>query len=89
MGAIGVARTFNYGGYKDREIYNPEIKPNLNMTKEEYKNSNSPTLNHFYEKLLLLKNRMNTTTGKSIAEHRHKFMEQFLDEFYKEWNGEL
>lgn len=89
MGAIGVARTFNYGGHKEREIYNPEIKPNLNMTKEEYKNSNAPTLNHFYEKLLLLKDRMNTNTGKSMAEHRHKYMEQFLDEFYKEWNGEL
>ena len=89
MGAIGVARTFNYGGHKGREIYNPEIKPNLNMTKEEYKNSNAPTLNHFYEKLLLLKDRMNTNTGKSMAEYRHKYMEQFLDEFYKEWNGEL
>lgn len=89
MGAIGVARTFNYGGYKGREIYNPEIKPNLNMTKEEYKNSSAPTLNHFYEKLLLLKDRMNTNTGKSMAENRHKYMEQFLDEFYKEWNVEL
>jgi len=89
MGAMGIARTFNYGGHKGREIYNPEIKPNLNMTKEEYKNSNAPTLNHFYEKLLLLKDRMNTNTGKSMAEHRHKFMKQFLDEFYKEWNGEL
>ncbi|HKL17303.1 MAG TPA: HD domain-containing protein [Patescibacteria group bacterium] len=89
MGAIGVARTFNYGGHKGREIYNPEIKPNLNMSKEEYKNSNAPTLNHFYEKLLLLKDRMNTNTGKSMAEHRHKYMEQFLDEFYKEWDGEL
>lgn len=89
MGATGVARTFNYGGHKGREIYNPEIKPNLNMTKEEYKNSNAPTLNHFYEKLLLLKDRMNTKTGKSISGHRHKYMEQFLDEFYREWNGEL
>ena len=89
VGAIGIARTFNYGGHKNREIYNPEIKPNLNMSKEEYKNSNAPTLNHFYEKLLLLKDRMNTNTGKSMAEHRHKFMEQFLDEFYKEWNGEI
>ena len=89
VGAIGIARTFNYGGHKNREIYNPEIKPNLNMSKEEYKNSNAPTLNHFYEKLLLLKDRMNTNTGKSMAEHRHRFMEQFLDEFYKEWNGEL
>lgn len=89
MGAIGIARTFNYGGYKGREIYNPEIKPNLNMTKDEYKSSNVSTINHFYEKLLLLKDRMNTNTGKSMAEHRHKFMEQFLDEFYKEWNGEV
>ena len=85
IGAIGITRAFNYGGYKGREIYNPEIKPNLNMTKEEYKNSNAPTLNHFYEKLLLLKDRMNTRTGKNIAEQRHKFMEQFLNEFYKEW----
>ena len=89
IGAMGVARTFNYGGHKGIEIYNPEIKPNLNMTKEEYKNSNAPTLNHFYEKLLLLKDRMNTNSGKSMAKHRHKYMEQFLDEFYKEWNGEL
>jgi uncharacterized protein len=89
MGAIGIARTFNYGGHKGREIYNPEIKPNLNMTKEEYKNSATPTFNHFYEKLLLLKNRMNTNTGKSMAEHRHKYMKQFLNEFHKEWNGEL
>lgn len=89
VGAIGIARTFNYGGHKGREIYNPEMKPNLTMTKEEYKNSSAPTLNHFYEKLLLLKDRMNTSTGKSMAEHRHTFMEQFLDEFYKEWNGEL
>ncbi len=86
MGAIGIARTFNYGGHKGREIYNPEIKPNLAMTKEEYKNSTAPTLNHFYEKLLLLKSRMNTKTGVSMAEHRHVFMEQYLDEFYKEWD---
>ena len=87
LGAIGIARTFNYGGYKNREIYNPNIKPNLNMTKEEYKNSNAPQLNHFYEKLLLLKDRMNTATGKKLANNRHKFMELFLDEFYKEWDG--
>lgn len=89
IGAIGIARTFTYGGHKEREIYNPEIKPNLNMTEEEYKNSNTHTINHFYEKLLLLKDRMNTNTGKSMAEHRHKYMEKFLDEFYKEWDGEL
>jgi len=88
MGAIGIARTFNYGGFKNREIYNPDILPNLNMTKEEYKQSSAPTLNHFYEKLLLLKDRMNTSTGKLMAEQRHRFMEVYLDEFYKEWNGE-
>lgn len=89
LGAIGIARTFNYGGFKNREIYNPDIKPNLNMSKEEYKNSTAPTLNHFYEKLLLLKDRMNTDTGKAMAEHRHRFMEYYLDEFYREWNGEI
>jgi len=87
IGAIGIARTFNYGGFKGREMYNPGIKPNLNMTKEEYKNSKAPTINHFYEKLLLLKDRMNTETGKKLAKHRHKFMEQYLDEFYNEFEG--
>lgn len=89
LGAIGIARTFNYGGFKNREIYNPNCKPNLDMSKEEYKQSTAPTLNHFYEKLLLLKDRMNTPTGKLMAEERHRFMEQYLEEFYKEWNGEL
>ncbi|MFO7999637.1 MAG: HD domain-containing protein [Marinilabilia sp.] len=89
MGAIGIARTFNYGGFKNREIYNPDIPPNPDMHKEVYKNSTSPTINHFYEKLLLLKNRMNTSTGKSMAEQRHRFMEQFLEEFFEEWNGQL
>lgn len=89
MGAIGIARTFNYGGFKNREIYNPDKKPNLNMIKEEYKHSTAPTLNHFYEKLLLLKDRMNTDTGSRMAEQRHLFMEAYLDEFYKEWSGEL
>ncbi len=88
MGAIGIARTFNYGGFKGRELYNPEVKPKLNMSKEEYIKNNSPTINHFYEKLLILKNGMNTKTGKKLAEHRHKFMEDFLKEFYREWNGE-
>ena len=87
MGAIGIARTFNYGGHKNREIYNPEIAPNLNMTKEEYKNSMAPTLNHFYEKLLLLKDRMNTKAGREMAEQRHKFMQIYLDQFYLEWEG--
>ncbi len=89
MGAIGIARTFNYGGFKNRAIYNPNIQPNLNMSKEEYKNSTAPTINHFYEKLLLLKDRMNTATGKAMAKHRHNYMEQFLEEFYKEWEGEV
>ncbi len=88
IGAIGIARTFNYGGFKNRALYNPEIAPNLNMTKEEYKNSEAPTLNHFYEKLLLLKDKMNTETGKKIALERHKYMENFLSQFYAEWEGE-
>lgn len=87
IGAIGIARTFNYGGHKNRAIYNPEIAPNLNMTKEEYKYSDAPTLNHFYEKLLLLKDRMNTNAGKEMAKKRHVFMVQYLDQFYLEWEG--
>ncbi|WP_121667243.1 HD domain-containing protein [Mesonia aquimarina] len=87
MGAIGIARTFNYGGFKNRAIYNPEIQPNLNMNKEEYKHSNAPTINHFYEKLLQLKDLMNTETGKKIAEKRHQFMEDFLAQFFDEWEG--
>lgn len=87
IGAIGIARTFNYGGYKKHEIYNPEIEPNLHMTKEEYKNSTAPTINHFYEKLLLLKDRMNTKAGKLLAEKRHQFMEDYLEQFYREWEG--
>ncbi len=89
IGAIGIARCFNYGGFKNRPLYDPEIKPNLNMSKEEYKKSSSPTINHFYEKLLLLKDRMNTKTGKRIAENRHEFMESYLLHFYAEWNGEM
>ncbi|MFD2892311.1 HD domain-containing protein [Flavobacterium chuncheonense] len=89
LGAIGIARTFNYGGFKNRPLYDPNIAPKLNMTKEEYKKSEAPTLNHFYEKLLLLKDKMNTRTGKRIAEKRHLFMESFLAQFYAEWEGEL
>lgn len=88
IGAIGIARTFNYGGFKNRQLYNPEIAPKFNMTKEEYKKSEAPTLNHFYEKLLLLKDKMNTKTGKQLAQERHKFMELFLSQFYAEWDGE-
>jgi len=88
LGAIGIARTFNYGGFKNRAIYNPDILPDLNMSKEEYKKSTDPTINHFYEKLLLLKDLMNTNTGKQIAEKRHEFMEQYLEQFYAEWKGE-
>ena len=88
IGAIGIARTFNYGGFKNRALYNPAIPPKFNMSKEEYKNSNAPTLNHFYEKLLLLKDKMNTETGKKIAIERHKYMENFLSQFYAEWEGE-
>ena len=88
MGAIGIARTFNYGGFKNRSIYNPNIPPKLNMSKEEYKKSDAPTLNHFYEKLLLLKDKMNTETGKKLAQERHRFMELYLSQFYAEWEGE-
>ncbi len=88
IGAIGIARTFNYGGHKGRELYNPDIPPKLDMTRQEYKNSRAPTINHFYEKLLLLAERMNTVTGRALAEKRHQFMESFLEEFYWEWNGE-
>jgi uncharacterized protein len=87
IGAIGIARTFNYGGFKNRALYNPEIAPNLTMTKDEYKNNEAPTINHFYEKLLLLKDKMNTQTGKQIAQDRHRYMEDFLEQFYAEWEG--
>ena len=87
MGAIGIARTFNYGGFKNRPLYNPAIAPKMNMTPQEYKNSTAPTVNHFYEKLLLLKDLMNTETGKQMAPKRHRFMETFLSQFYGEWEG--
>lgn len=88
LGAIGIARTFNYGGFKNRPIFDPQIAPNTNMSKEEYKNSQAPSINHFYEKLLLLKDKMNTQTGQKIAEERHRYMEGFLSQFYAEWDGE-
>ncbi len=87
IGAIGIARCFNYGGFKNRALYDPEILPNLEMDKETYKNSTAPTINHFYEKLLLLKDKMNTSSGKKIALSRHDFMVEYLNQFYSEWNG--
>lgn len=88
IGAIGIARTFNYGGFKNNLMYHPDIQPALNMTKEEYKKSKGTTINHFYEKLLHLKDLMNTETGKKLAEERHDFMVHFLDQFSREWNVE-
>lgn len=87
IGALGIARTFAYGGNKGRQIYHPEIKPVLHQTFDDYKNTTAPTINHFYEKLLLLKNRLNTKTAIAIAENRHTFMEDFLTRFFAEWEG--
>ena len=88
IGAIGIARAFNYGGFKNRALYDPKIAPNSRMSKEEYKKNDAPTLNHFYEKLLLLKDKMNTDTGKQIAKERHRYMEGFLAQFYAQWEGD-
>lgn len=87
IGAIGIARTFAYGGHKNREMYNPEIKPEMHTSFETYKASTAPTINHFYEKLLLLKDRMHTQTAKSIAAKRHQYMDDFLEQFFAEWDG--
>jgi uncharacterized protein len=87
IGAIGIARTFAYGGHKNRELYNPDINPVLHDSFEAYKSSTAPTINHFYEKLLLLKGRMHTKTAKSMATVRHQYMEDFLKQFYQEWEG--
>lgn len=87
IGAIGIARAFSYGGFKGRAFYDPAIPPDLHMDKETYKKSDAPTINHFYEKLLLLKDKMNTKTGRQMAEERHRFMEIYLEQFYKEWEG--
>ena len=86
IGAIGIARVFNYGGFQGYEIYNPDIKPNLEMTKEEYKKGKQPSVNHFYEKLLLLRDLMNTKTGRELAQERHDFMLKYLEQFYREVN---
>lgn len=87
IGAIGIARTFAFGGSRGSQMYDPSEPPRLNMDAEAYANTRSHTINHFYEKLLLLKDLMNTETGKQMAEHRHKFMESYLEEFYAEWDG--
>lgn len=88
IGAIGIARAFNYGGFKNRKIYDPAIKPVTYETAAAYKKNEAPTLNHFYEKLLLLKNTMNTATGRQLAANRHRYMEGFIEQFLAEWNGE-
>ena len=87
IGAIGIARAFTYGGFKNRVLYDPVIPPEEHLTKESYKNTTAPTINHFYEKLLLLKDMMNTETGKLMAAERHNFMLLYLEHFYKEWSG--
>jgi uncharacterized protein len=89
MGAIGIARAFHYGGFKNRPLYDPAVPPNLQKSKEAYKHAADPTINHFYEKLFLLKDRMNTRTGAAMALSRHQFMESYINQFYQEWEGEL
>ncbi len=88
VGAIGIARAFAYGGHRNRELFNPEKAPHLHDSFEDYKTDTGPTINHFYEKLLLLRDRMNTTTGRKIAQGRHQFMQSYLEQFYAEWNSE-
>jgi uncharacterized protein len=86
LGAMGIARAFTYGGYKQRPLYDPAIKPVLHSSFEAYKNHQGTTINHFYEKLLLLKDLMNTATAKQLAQTRHQFMEEYLAHFFAEWN---
>jgi len=87
IGAIGAARIFAYGGSVGREIYDPNIKPKFHKTFEDYKKNKSSSINHFYEKVLLLKDRLNTKTARKIAVQRHKFLEKYLEQFFKEWEG--
>lgn len=88
IGAIGIARAFSFGGYKQRALYDPSVPPDMHMDAATYRKSTAPTINHFYEKLLLLKDRMNTVSGRKMAEQRHRFMEQYLGQFYAEWEGQ-
>jgi len=89
LGAVGIARAFSYGGYAGRKLYDPEIPPKPKMSKAEYKKNTGPTINHFYEKLLLLRDMMHTDTGRKLAEHRHQFMLEYLEEFFREWKGSV
>ena len=89
IGAIGIARTFQYGGAKRQAMYDPEVEVRNDMSAKEYRKGNSTSINHFYEKLLLLKNKLNTERAKEIAQEREDFMKLFLDHFFKEWNGEF
>ena len=88
LGAVGIARAFNFGGFKNRPLYDPAVAPQLTMSKEEYKHASAPTINHFYEKLLLLQDRLHTATARSMAKGRHNFMLVYLEQFYAEWRGE-
>ncbi|WP_411029538.1 HD domain-containing protein [Spongiimicrobium sp. 3-5] len=87
IGAIGIARAFNYGGFKNRVLYDPEVAVQTEMTREAYKKSEAPTINHFHEKLLLLKDKMNTVSGRLLAKKRHQYMMDYLEQFHNEWNG--
>ena len=89
MGAIGIARAFTYGGFFNRPIYDPAIKPSKSITKEEYKTTEAPSINHFYEKLLKLKDMMYTPLGRKMAKKRHRFLNLYLKEFFKEWRGKM